>query len=385
MDSINFTHKTDSKLDCEIAHFPNANFKLDSGDLINDLNIAFKTFGKLNTKKNNAILICHALTGDQYVSGTNPITGRKGWWSRMVGPNKPIDTNKFYVICSNVLGGCSGSTGPKEINQITKKIYGRDFPSITIKDMVKAQSLLIESLEIKKLFSVIGGSMGAMQALQWVIDYPEKISNIIHIAGALKHSAQNIAFHEVGRQAIMNDPLWKKGEYFKDNERPERGLSVARMIAHITYLSEDAMHRKFGRKLQSRDIISFGFDADFQVESYLRYQGQSFVDRFDANSYLYLTRAMDYFDNDEKFKKNIEFSHTPNEHLKYLIISFTSDWLFPSQESKIIVNQLNNLSRKVSFLEIETDKGHDSFLLEEPRLDSLIDGFLINNYKATYE
>ena len=385
MDSINFTHKTDSKLDCEIAHFPNANFKLDSGDTINDLNIAFKTFGKLNTKKNNAILICHALTGDQYVSGTNPITGRKGWWSRMVGPNKPIDTNKFYVICSNVLGGCSGSTGPKQINQITKKIYGRDFPSITIKDMVKAQSLLIESLEIKKLFSVIGGSMGAMQALQWVIDYPEKISNIIHIAGALKHSAQNIAFHEVGRQAIMNDPLWKKGEYFKDNERPERGLSVARMIAHITYLSEDAMHRKFGRKLQSRDIISFGFDADFQVESYLRYQGQSFVDRFDANSYLYLTRAMDYFDNDEKFKKNIEFSHTPNEHLKYLIISFTSDWLFPSQESKIIVNQLNNLSRKVSFLEIETDKGHDSFLLEEPQLDSLIDGFLINNYKATYE
>ena len=385
MDSINFTHKTDSKLDCEIAHFPNANFKLDSGDSINDLNIAFKTFGKLNTKKNNAILICHALTGDQYVSGTNPITGRKGWWSRMVGPNKPIDTNKFYVICSNVLGGCSGSTGPKQINQITKKIYGRDFPSITIKDMVKAQSLLIESLKIKKLFSVIGGSMGAMQALQWVIDYPEKISNIIHIAGALKHSAQNIAFHEVGRQAIMNDPLWKKGEYFKDNERPERGLSVARMIAHITYLSEDAMHRKFGRKLQSRDIISFGFDADFQVESYLRYQGQSFVDRFDANSYLYLTRAMDYFDNDEKFKKNIEFSHTPNEHLKYLIISFTSDWLFPSQESKIIVNQLNNLSRKVSFLEIETDKGHDSFLLEEPQLDSLIDGFLINNYKATYE
>ena len=385
MDSINFTHKTDSKLDCEIAHFPNANFRLDSGDSINDLNIAFKTFGKLNTKKNNAILICHALTGDQYVSGTNPITGRKGWWSRMVGPNKPIDTNKFYVICSNVLGGCSGSTGPKQINQITKKIYGRDFPSITIKDMVKAQSLLIESLEIKKLFSVIGGSMGAMQALQWVIDYPEKISNIIHIAGALKHSAQNIAFHEVGRQAIMNDPLWKKGEYFKDNERPERGLSVARMIAHITYLSEDAMHRKFGRKLQSRDIISFGFDADFQVESYLRYQGQSFVDRFDANSYLYLTRAMDYFDNDEKFKKNIEFSHTPNEHLKYLIISFTSDWLFPSQESKIIVNQLNNLSRKVSFLEIETDKGHDSFLLEEPQLDSLIDGFLINNYKATYE
>ena len=298
----------------------------------------------------------------------------------MVGPNKPIDTNKFFVICSNVIGGCAGSTGPKELNEDKNIIYGGEFPSVTIKDMVKAQSLLVDALNISKLFSVIGGSMGAMQALQWAIDFPEKISNIIHIAGALKHSAQNIAFHEVGRQAIMNDPVWKKGTYSDNSERPERGLSVARMIAHITYLSEDAMHRKFGRKLQSRDIISFGFDADFQVESYLRYQGKSFVERFDANSYLYLTRAMDYFDHDETFRKNIEFSHNPNNHLKYLIVSFTSDWLFPTIESKMIVNQLNSLSREVSFLEIDTDKGHDSFLLEEPQLDDVIKGFLTNNF-----
>ncbi len=371
---------TDTKLESEIAYFENINLKIESGDIIDSFKIAFKTYGKLNADKTNAILVCHALTGDQYVAGNNPITGREGWWSRMVGPNKPIDTNKFFVICSNVLGGCAGSTGPKELQNGSDVAYGGNFPSITIKDMVKAQSLLIESLNIDKLFSVIGGSMGAMQALQWAIDFPDKILNIIHIAGALKHSAQNIAFHEVGRQAIMSDPIWKNGKYFENNEVPERGLSVARMIAHITYLSENAMHRKFGRKLQSRDIISFGFDADFQVESYLRYQGKSFVERFDANSYLYLTRAMDYFDYDETFRKNIEFSHNPNNHLKYLIVSFSSDWLFPTIESKMIVNQLNSLSREVSFLEIDTDKGHDSFLLEEPQLDDVIKGFLTNNF-----
>ena len=371
---------TDTKLESEIAYFENINLKLESGDIIDSFKLAFKTYGKLNADKTNAILVCHALTGDQYVAGNNPITGREGWWSRMVGPNKPIDTNKFFVICSNVLGGCAGSTGPKELQNGSDFAYGGNFPSVTIKDMVKAQSLLIESLNIEKLFSVIGGSMGAMQALQWAIDFPDRILNIIHIAGALKHSAQNIAFHEVGRQAIMSDPIWKNGKYFENNEVPERGLSVARMIAHITYLSENAMHRKFGRKLQSRDIISFGFDADFQVESYLRYQGKSFVERFDANSYLYLTRAMDYFDHDETFRKNIEFSHNPNNHLKYLIVSFTSDWLFPTIESKMIVNQLNSLSREVSFLEIDTDKGHDSFLLEEPQLDDLIKGFLTNNF-----
>jgi len=372
------------KLECFVAQFKNIDFKLDSGTVLKNLTIAYKTFGELNEEKSNAILACHALTGDQYLTGHNPITNREGWWSRMVGPEKSIDTNKFFVICSNVLGGCAGSTGPKEKNPLTNKNYGGDFPSITVRDMVKAQAYLIDALEIEKLFSVVGGSMGAMQALQWSIDYPNRIKSIIHIAGALKHSAQNIAFHEVGRQAIMNDPAWNKGKYNDQNIIPERGLSVARMIAHITYLSEDAMHRKFGRKLQSRDIISFGFDADFQIESYLRYQGKSFVERFDANSYLYLTRAMDYFDHAETYKKSIEFSNIPNDHIHHLVISFTSDWLFPTIENKAIVKTLNLLSKKVSFAEIETDKGHDSFLLDEPDLDFLIQGFLESNFKKYY-
>tara|TARA_Y100000782_G_scaffold27504_1_gene30720 strand:- start:1946 stop:3109 length:1164 start_codon:yes stop_codon:yes gene_type:complete len=369
-----------ASLECDIAVFSNMDCKLDSGFNLKDFQIAFKTFGNLNANKDNAILICHALTGDQYVSETNPITKKDGWWSRMVGVNKPIDTNKYYVICSNVIGGCAGTTGPKEINFQTNAPYGREFPAVTVRDMVKIQNYLIETLSIEKLFAVVGGSMGAMQALQWTIDYPQKIQNVIHIAGALKHSAQNIAFHEVGRQAIMNDPNWNKGGYNKNNIIPERGLAVARMIAHITYLSDDAMHRKFGRKLQSRDIISFGFDADFQIESYLRYQGRSFVERFDANSYLYLTRAMDYFDLEKKFSTAIEFSPIPNQHIRYLIISFTSDWLFPTSENRKIVKTLNYFTRNVSFTEIETDKGHDSFLLDEPELDSIIKGFLDNNY-----
>ena len=369
-----------ASLECDIAVFSNMDCNLDSGFNLKDFQIAFKTFGNLNANKDNAILICHALTGDQYVSETNPITKKDGWWSRMVGVNKPIDTKKYYVICSNVIGGCAGTTGPKEINFQTNAPYGREFPAVTVRDMVKIQNHLIETLSIEKLFAVVGGSMGAMQALQWTIDYPQKIQNVIHIAGALKHSAQNIAFHEVGRQAIMNDPNWNKGGYNKNNIIPERGLAVARMIAHITYLSDDAMHRKFGRKLQSRDIISFGFDADFQIESYLRYQGRSFVERFDANSYLYLTRAMDYFDLEKKFSTAIEFSPIPNQHIRYLIISFTSDWLFPTSENRKIVKTLNYFTRNVSFTEIETDKGHDSFLLDEPELDSIIKGFLDNNY-----
>ena len=371
----------DKSLECKIVEFSNANFKLDSDYILNNFKIAFKSFGTLNKKKNNVILVCHALTGDQYVTGYNPVTKKDGWWSRMVGPNKPIDTNKFFVICSNVIGGCSGSTGPKEIDVNTNSPFGGKFPSITINDIVNAQNYLLESLSIKKLFAVIGGSMGAMQAIQWSLNYPDKIKNIIHIAGALKHSSQNIAFHEVGRQAIMNDNNWNKGSYNENGKRPETGLAVARMIAHITYLSENAMHRKFGRKLQSRDIISFGFDADFQVESYLRYQGRSFVERFDANSYLYLTRAMDYFDIVDKFSKAIEFPTIPNKHINYLVISFTSDWLFPTIENKEIVKKLNYFNRNVSFTEIETDKGHDSFLLDELELDFTINGFLESNYR----
>ncbi len=381
----NFKIIKNKKLDCSVIDFTNADLKLESGYLLDNYSLAYKTFGSLNHNKTNAILICHALTGDQYVSGQNPITGRDGWWSRMVGPNKPIDTNKFFVICSNVLGGCAGSTGPKEKIDNDKNTYGGKFPSITIKDIVNAQVKLIDALEIDQLFSVVGGSMGAMQALQWSIDFPKRIKSIIHIAGALKHSAQNIAFHEVGRQAIMNDPNWHKGNYSNQKTIPERGLSVARMIAHITYLSEDAMHRKFGRKLQSRDIISFGFDADFQIESYLRYQGRSFVERFDANSYLYLTRAMDYFDHSESYRKTLEFINDLNNHINYLIISFTSDWLFPTRENKEIVQILNNLSKNVSFLEIDTDKGHDSFLLDEPDLDKVMKGFLESNFRKKNE
>ena len=371
----------DKSLECKIVEFSNANFKLDSDYILNNFKIAFKSFGTLNKKKNNVILVCHALTCDQYVTGYNPVTKREGWWSRMVGPDKPIDTNKFFVICSNVIGGCSGSTGPKEIDVNTNSPFGGKFPSITINDIVNAQNYLLESLSIKKLFAVIGGSMGAMQAIQWSLNYPDKVKNIIHIAGALKHSSQNIAFHEVGRQAIMNDNNWNKGSYNENGKRPETGLAVARMIAHITYLSENAMHRKFGRKLQSRDIISFGFDADFQVESYLRYQGRSFVERFDANSYLYLTRAMDYFDIVDKFSKAIEFPTIPNKHINYLVVSFTSDWLFPTIENKEIVKKLNYFNRNVSFTEIETDKGHDSFLLDELELDFTINGFLESNYR----
>ena len=370
----------DTNLDCKFAIFKDANLTLESGSILKNFKLAYKTFGSLNQNKTNAILICHALTGDQYVSGHNPITGKDGWWSRMVGPNKPIDTNKFFVICSNVLGGCAGSTGPKEKKDNEQSIYGGGFPSITIKDIVSAQVKLLDALEIDQLFSVVGGSMGAMQALQWSIDFPNKVQSIIHIAGALKHSAQNIAFHEVGRQAIMNDPNWHKGNYVENNSIPERGLSVARMIAHITYLSDDAMHRKFGRKLQSRDIISFGFDADFQIESYLRYQGRSFVERFDANSYLYLTRAMDYFDHSESYRKTLEFVNNQKNNIKYLVISFSSDWLFPTKENKEIVEILNSLSKNVSFLEIDTDKGHDSFLLDEPELDYVIKGFFESNY-----
>ena len=372
---MNTKFTTETKLESEIAYFENINLKLESGDIIDSFKLAFKTYGKLNADKTNAILVCHALTGDQYVAGNNPITGREGWWSRMVGPNKPIDTNKFFVICSNVLGGCAGSTGPKELQNGSDVAYGGNFPSVTIKDMVKAQSLLIESLNIEKLFSVIGGSMGAMQALQWAIDFPDKIFNIIHIAGALKHSAQNIAFHEVGRQAIMSDPIWKNGKYFENNEVPERGLSVARMIAHITYLSENAMHRKFGRKLQSRDIISFGFDADFQVESYLRHQGSSFVERFDANSILYITRAMDYFDLSKHFKGGL-IEAFKNQKTKFLVISFSSDWLYTTKENKDIVIALNASGVDVSFSEIKTDKGHDSFLVDEPEFLKTLKGFI---------
>ena len=347
---------------------------LDSGKSIKKFQIAYQTYGELNSNKDNAILICHALTGDQFPAEESPITKKNGWWDLMVGPNRPIDTNKYFVICSNVLGGCVGTTGPNDINPETSKIYGLDFPTITIRDMVKVQKILIDELGIAKLRSVIGGSMGAMQVLQWAATFPEFVKSTVCIAGSLKHSAQNIAFDEAGRQSIMLDPKWNQGRYIEFDQKPENGLSVARMIAHITYLSETAFQNKFGRNLQEKKDLSFGFGIDFQVESYLRYQGRSFVDRFDANSYLYMTRAMDYFDVSEEIKNNQK--RIIENEIRFLVLSFTSDWLFPTKESREIVSLLNSIGSNVSFAEVVSDRGHDSFLLDEPQFFRVCEGFL---------
>lgn len=349
--------------------------RLDSGESIGPFTAAYTTCGALNADKSNAILVCHALTGDQYVLEENPVTGKPGWWELMVGPGKPLDTDRYFIICVNVLGGCLGSTGPRDINPETGEPWGLDFPVITIGDMVRAQALLMDHLGIDQLFCVIGGSMGAMQVLEWASRYPDRVFSAVPIAGAARHSAQNIAFHEVGRQAIMADPDWRKGDYLREGTNPKGGLSVARMAAHITYLSETALHRKFGRRLQARDAVSFGFDADFQVESYLRHQGSTFVERFDANSYLYITRAMDYFDLAAEHDGVLAaaFDDTP---VRFCVISFNSDWLFPTEESRDVVRALNAVAANVSFVEIDTDKGHDAFLLEEPEFYATVSGFL---------
>jgi|SRR5579883_1677458 len=348
---------------------------LDSGVSLGPITIAYRTYGTLNAEKSNAILICHALTGDQFAADDHPLTGKPGWWTTMVGPGRPIDTNRYFVICPNVIGGCMGSTGPREVDPATGKPWALDFPIITIGDMVRAEKLLIDALGIDQLFAVTGGSMGGMQALAWAAAYPERVFAAIPIATAARHSSQNIAFHEVGRQAIMADPDWAGGNYLTSGTNPSRGLAVARMAAHITYLSEAALHRKFGRNLQDRAAFTYGFDADFQVESYLRHQGSTFVDRFDANSYLYITRAMDYFDLAAEHGGHLAaaFQGSP---VRFLVVSFTSDWLFPTAESRSIVGALSTASASVSFVEIETDKGHDAFLLEEPELYRIVRGFL---------
>ena len=355
--------------------------RLDSGDRLEEYQIAFETFGKLNKNKTNAILICHALTGDQFCTGRNPITKKNGWWHLLVGPGKVIDTNIFFVICSNVLGGCMGTTGPSSINPKTNKPFGLKFPVITIGDMVKVQNKLIEKLEIKKLFAVVGGSMGGMQALEWAAQYGNKINAVIPIAASYRHSAQNIAFHEIGRQAIMADPNWKKGNYYAKKNFPKRGLAVARMIAHITYLSESALQRKFGRNLQNSKFFSFGFDTDFQIESYLKHQGISFVERFDANSYLYITKAMDYFD--LSIKKGGLKKVFSEKKLKFCFFSFSSDWLFPTFETKTILSALKSINAKSCFLEINTHKGHDAFLLEEPDFHSSLKQFILGQIKES--
>ncbi|MGB0671019.1 MAG: homoserine O-acetyltransferase MetX [Rhodospirillales bacterium] len=354
---------------------PSGALALDCGILLDEVDVAYQVWGTLNAERSNAILVCHALTGDHFAAGIHPITGKQGWWEPLIGPGKILDTDRYFIICSNILGGCLGTTGPKSTNPKTGVPWGLDFPVITIRDMVRAQALLVDHLGIDKLFAVIGGSMGGMQALEWAACYPDRLGACIPIATACYHTAQNIAFHEVGRQAIMADPDWCGGDYRVQGKSPNRGLSVARMAAHITYLSEPALQTKFGRRLQDRERIGFGFDADFQVESYLRHQGSTFVERFDANSYLYITRAMDYFDLAERYDGQLGQAFRETK-ARFCVISFTSDWLYPTSESRRLVHALNSVAAEVSFAEVESDKGHDAFLLDEPEFHRVLQGFL---------
>ncbi len=359
-----------------LAQFgPDQPLKLDAGVALSPFQVAYQTYGTLNAARSNTVLVCHALTGDQHVFNRHPVTDKSGWWETMIGPGKPIDTERYFVVCANVLGACMGTTGPASTHPVTGMPWGLDFPVITIRDMVRAQAMLLDHLGIDMVFAVAGGSMGGMQVLQWAASYPERVFAALPIACATRHSAQNIAFHEVGRQAVMADPDWRAGRYYAEGVSPRRGLAVARMGAHITYLSDAALHRKFGRKFQDRANPTFSFDADFEVESYLRHQGSSFVERFDANSYLYLTRAMDYFDLAADYGGVLANAFKATK-TRFCVISFTSDWLFPTSESREIVHTLNAAGARVSFAEITTDKGHDAFLLEEPELFQIVGGFL---------
>lgn len=394
----------------------NEKIMLESGIEFGPITVAYETYGKLNENKDNAILVLHALSGDAHAAGYHSAEDKKpGWWDDMIGPNKAFDTEKYFVISSNFLGGCKGTTGPGSINPETGKPYGLSFPVITIEDMVKVQKKLIDHLGITSLASVAGGSMGGMQAIEWAINYPDIVRSVMIIASTSRLSAQGIAFNAVGRSAIISDPNFKNGDYYGD-EPPANGLSIARMVAHITYLSEESMHNKFGRRLQ-RDMSplqnkfqtftpppppspgrgedtcvgasplhqtpnnfekksqnKFEFDIDFQVESYLQHQGQSFVDRFDANSYLYITKAMDYFDVAQKYGSLVHaLSHAKS---RFLILSFSSDWLFPVEQSKEIVKPLMRLDKEVTYLEIESPYGHDAFLLEYEQQTRVVKSFL---------
>ena len=348
-------------------------FHFESGGVIPELKIRYETYGQLNQAKDNAILICHALTGDHHCAGVYDITERKrGWWNFMVGPGKPIDTNQYFVICSNVLGGCQGSTGPNSINPETCKRYNLEFPKLTLRDMVKAQSRLIDSLGIDKLHAVIGGSMGGMLTLQWAKDFPNRLNRYIALASGSRHTAQTIAFNETGRQAIMRDAKWNKGEYDSE-DGPFSGLSVARMMAHITYLSDVGLEAKFGRKLKQGDVSKEHFDVEFEVESYLHYQGKSFVTRFDANSYLYLTKALDRFDFFEGDSPELTVSKI---QAKGLVVGFDSDWLYPPEGNRDIVEKLLRYGKEASYVELSMDYGHDSFLVQSQDLYQLIQTYL---------
>ena len=355
---------------------------LSCGSEISNFNLAYQTYGELNADCSNAILICHSLSGDQYVASKNPVTNKDGWWNYLIGQGKAIDTNKYFVICPNVIGGCMGSFSPKEINATTNQYYALDFPIITIADMVNAQKLLIDYLGINQLMAIVGGSMGGFQVLQWAISYPNFAKAILPIATSYRYNTQNIAFNEVGRQAIMADPDWCDGKYLAQKKFPNKGLAVARMAANITYLSKEALHKKFGRNLQNKDNLSFDIanskEVDFQVESYLRHQGNSFVNHFDPNCYIYITKALDYFDLEAENNGVLSnaFASINKILTKFCVISFSDDWLFAPSEAKKLTKALTIAGIDVSFVEIASSAGHDSFLIENTALKDTVKGFI---------
>jgi homoserine O-acetyltransferase len=349
---------------------------LESGARLGPVTLAYETYGTLAPDRGNAVLILHALSGDSHVAGYYSTEDEKpGWWDCMVGPGKGIDTEKFFVVCANIIGSCMGSTGPTSVNPASGRVYGLDFPVVTIGDMVTAQKALVDHLGIERLLGVVGGSIGGMQVLEWCVRYPEMVVAAIPLATTMRHSALAIAFNEVARQSIMADPNWSHGNYY-EGAKPALGLAVARMIGHITYLSDESMRLKFGRRLQDKSDFSFNFDADFQVESYLRYQGRKFVDRFDANSFLYITKAADYFDLGKQHGGGSAMKALSKTRARFLVISFTSDWLYPTYQAREIVKALKKNGRDVSFCEIEAEWGHDAFLIPGERLPMLIRGFL---------
>ncbi len=365
----------------EFAH-PPEELVLTSGEKLGPISLAYETYGELNSSRDNAIMIMHALSGDAHVAGYNSIDEKKpGWWDFAVGPGKMYDTDKYFVICSNVIGGCKGSTGPLSRNPTTGKPYALDLPVITVEDMVRAQHKLLEHLKVRELLAVVGGSMGGMQALAWAVMYPEMVKTCLLIATSARLSAQGIALNEVSRQAIMADPDWQDGNYLEHNTRPDRGLSLARMIAHITYLSDGSLHRKFGRNLQDQERFGYNFNVEFQVESYLHYKGDVFIKRFDANSYLYITKAIDYFDLTEGGKISLAQALRPVK-AKFLVLSFSSDWLYPPSQSQEVVRALKINNQAVAYCEIKSDYGHDSFLLPNPTMQQMVANFLTANFSA---
>jgi homoserine O-acetyltransferase len=365
----------------ETQHEQFDSISLDCGVTLAPLQVAYETWGELNAARSNAILILHAFSGDAHAAGIAADNGRTGWWDNMIGPGKAFDTDKYFVICSNVLGGCMGTTGPGSIHQKTGCPYAMKFPVITIGDMVRLQKMLVDRLGIQRLLAVAGGSMGGMQVLEWAVAYPDAVACAMPIASTARHSAQQIAFNEVGRQAIMGDPDWSEGNYY-GKKPPARGLAVARMVGHITYMSDDSMREKFGRRLRN-DQFGFHFEIDFEVESYLRYRGSQFVDRFDANSYLYITKAMDYFDLTAGRAPTLAAT-LENVKTRFLVLSFTSDWLYPSYQSLEIVSALRGRNKDEAYCELPSNYGHDAFLVDVAEETGLVRGFLASTYKERH-